>query len=196
MKITAATVIAKVKHATLFSVSYIDRHGTEKQWHLVSRKKRPKCIGGNIHRADATIIIPYHPQTDQLVVIREFRIPLGDYQYGFPAGLLDPDEDLKIAAARELKEETGFTLEKIYRHSPAIFSSAGITDESIAMVFAEVSGVPSNEHNKASEEIDIFMMDRKQIRVLLNSEDIIFGARSWLVMDAFANFGVDYLRAV
>lgn len=140
MKIRTATVIAKVKHATLFAVSYIDRHGAKKQRHLVSRKKRPKCISGTIQRADATIIVPYHPQSDQLVVIREFRISLGDYQYGFPAGLLDPGEDIKIAAARELCVTRGNTLKR-----PRIDTISGRYNQfNILGVRSRFIGLPSS----------------------------------------------------
>lgn len=196
MKITAANIIAKVKYATLFAITYIDRKGEERQWHLVSRNEQPKCISGDIRKVDATIIVPFHKKAKQLVVIKEFRIPVGKYHFGFPAGLLDPEEDLETAAARELKEETGLTLEKIYRKSPAIFSSPGISDETVAMVFAEVSGSPSNELNNASEEIDILLLDRKETRELMARRDLVFGSRAWLVMDAFVNFGEDYLTAV
>jgi ADP-ribose pyrophosphatase len=78
---------------------------------------------------------------------------VGDYQYGFPAGLIAPGEDLESAAGRELYEGTGLSPVKIYRHSPAIFSSVGITDESISMVFAEVKGVPDTKNNEDSEDI-------------------------------------------
>ena len=196
MKIFDATIVNKVKFVTLFAVSYLDRRGNTKQWHMVTRGRQPKCITGKTGHPDAAIIVPYHRLEDKLVIIREFRVPVGDYQYGFPAGLLDEGEDLAVAAGRELKEETGLTLEKIYRHSPAIFSSAGITDESIAMIFAEVSGTPDKRGNEASEEIDIFLMDRSQIQALVKREDLIFGARAWLAMDAFARMGIDYLTSV
>jgi ADP-ribose pyrophosphatase len=193
MKIIDATIVAKLKFVTLFAVSYLDRKGNTRRWHLVSRDERPKCISGAQQRPDAAIIVPYHPRENKLVVIKEFRVPIGDYQYGFPAGLLDPGEALAVTAGRELREETGLDLVKIYRHSPAIFSSAGITDESIAMVFAEVEGTPANHHNGDSEDIEVFLMDRQEVHDLLQREDIFFGARAWLSMDAFVRMGEAYL---
>ncbi|MBI5062351.1 MAG: NUDIX hydrolase, partial [Desulfatitalea sp.] len=102
MKIVDATIIAKLKFLTLFAVSYLDRKGAIRQWHMVSRGEPPKCISGELRHPDAAIIVPYHRKADKLVVIKEFRIPVGDYQYGFPAGLLDPGEGLEVTAAREL----------------------------------------------------------------------------------------------
>lgn len=193
MKIIDSAIVTQIKYVTLFAVLYLDRKGIAKRWHLVSRGEQPKCITGDNRRPDAAIIVPYHREKQKLVVIKEFRVPVGGYQYGFPAGLLDPGEDLSIAAGRELHEETGLELAGVYRHSPAIFSSAGITDETIAMVFAEVTGTPSIRHNQDSEDIEIFLMGRQAVRDLLHRSDIVFGARAWLVMDAYARMGIDYL---
>ena len=193
MKIIDSTIVTRLKFVTLFAVSYFDRKGSRKAWHLVGRGGQPKCITGETHRADAALIVPYHRQEEKLVVIREFRVPVGGYMYGFPAGLLDPGEDLATAAGRELFEETGLNLTTLYRHSPAIFSSAGITDETIAMVFAEVTGTPSIQHLQDSEDIEIFLMDREEVKDLLHRDDIAFGSRAWLVMDAYVRMGADYL---
>lgn len=193
MKIIDSTVISQSKFVTLVAVTYEDRRGRTRHWHMVTRAERPKCITGRLQRADAAIIVPYHRRENKLAVIREFRVPVGGYQYGFPAGLLDSGEALEKAAARELKEETGLDLVRIYRCSPAIFSSAGITDESIAMVFAEVEGAADLSGNEDSEEIALFLMDRDAIGELLQRDDIVFGARAWLVMDAFVRMGAAYL---
>ena len=137
MKIIDSTIVHKSKFVTQVSVRYEDQRGNTKHWDMVSRAESPKCISGSIQRPDAVIIVPYHAGEDKLAVIKEFRVPVGGYQYGFPAGLLDSGEELEMTAGRELREETGLDLVRIYRHSPAIFSSAGITDESIAMVFGD-----------------------------------------------------------
>ena len=192
MKIIDSAVVSKSRFVTLVAVTYEDQKGNTKRWHMVSRGDPPKCITGEIRRPDAAIIVPFHRRENKLVVIKEFRIPVGGYQYGFPAGLLDPGEDLSSAAGRELREETGLDLVRVTRCSPAIFSSAGITDEAIAMVFAEVEGTPSIRHNEDSEDIEVFLMDRHAVRGLLDRGDIVFGARSWLVMDAFVRMGKDY----
>lgn len=193
MKIIDSTVEHKSQFVTLVAVRYEDRKGNTRYWRMVSRGEQPKCIAGEVQRPDAALIVPYHRREDKLVVIREFRVPVGDYMYGFPAGLLDPGEDPAAAAGRELREETGLDLVRIYRHSPAVFSSAGITDEAIAMVFAEVDGTPATDGNSDSEDIEIFLMERDEVRDLLQRGGIVFGARAWLVMDAFVQMGSDYL---
>jgi ADP-ribose pyrophosphatase len=193
MKIIDSAIVAKSQFATMVAVNYEDRRGNRKRWHMVTREEQPKCITGKIQHPDATIIVPYHRHEDKLVVIKEFRVPVGGYQYGFPAGLLDPGEELTATAARELHEETGLDLVRVYRYSPAIFSSAGITDEAISMAFAEVRGTPTTHHNGDSEDIEVFMLDREAVRDLLQRTDIVFGARAWLVMDAYVRMGSGYL---
>ena len=195
MKTIDFSIVAKVKFVTLFAINYLDRKGNLKHWHMVSRGKKPKCITGDNQRPDAAIIVPYHAQKDKLVVIREYRVPVGGYMYGFPAGLLDPGEDLAAAAGRELHEETGLDMVTVYRHSLALYSSAGITDEAIAMVFAEVTGTPSIRHARDSEDIEVFLLDRQQVQQLLRRTDIAFGARAWLAMDAYVRMGREYLTA-
>lgn len=193
MKIIDATVVSESRFVTVVAVTYEDRKGNRKHWHMVSREKAPKCISGRIQRPDAAIIVPFHRKANRLAVIREFRVPVGGYQYGFPAGLIDVGEDLAAAAGRELYEETGLELVRVYRTSPAIFSSAGITDEAVAMIFAEVAGTPDTQCNEDSEEIDVFLLNREEVRDLLKRRDLVFGARAWLVMDAYVRMGETYL---
>ncbi len=45
----------------------------------------------------------------RLVLERQFRYPLGRVIVEFPAGKVDPGEDLWLCAQRELREETGYS---------------------------------------------------------------------------------------
>ncbi|WP_319409370.1 NUDIX domain-containing protein [uncultured Desulfosarcina sp.] len=92
-------------------IRYIDRDGQTKTWQMAPREKTgPKCFTRRLASADAVVIVPYHRERQQLVVIREFRIAFGGFQYGFPAGLVDPWELVEMAVRRELMEETGLTV--------------------------------------------------------------------------------------
>ncbi len=48
----------------------------------------------------------------RLVVVRQFRFGTGAVTMEIPGGVIDPDEDSREAARRELREETGYTSER------------------------------------------------------------------------------------
>lgn len=60
----------------------------------------------------AVMIIPLLEEASgelRVVLERQFRYPVGQVMIEFPAGKLDPGEDIQLCAQRELKEETGYT---------------------------------------------------------------------------------------
>ncbi len=135
------------------------------------------------------MVVPYHRTYEKLVLIKEFRVPLGGTQYGFPAGLVDPGESIEQAGQRELLEETGLTVTRILKLSPPIFSSSGMTDESICLLYVECKGEPSTANNEASEEIEVILLSKENAGVSLTNTDLNFDVKSWIVLDQFAATG-------
>jgi len=179
----------RFNHLNLFSMRYMDRKGREKSWIFASRLDEPSALNGRAAVPDAVVVVPFHREKNKLVLIREFRVVLGDYQYGFPAGLVDRGEDIICAATRELKEETGLTLVKTFKNSPPVYSSSGMTDESVSMVYVECQGEPSTTGNEDSEEIEVLMVSQKEARDLIEDPGLKFDVKAWVVLSIFAELG-------
>ena len=66
----------------------------------------------------------------RVVMVRQFRYPLGQVLLEFPAGKIDPGEAVWDCARRELREETGYTARQWARachiHNAAAYSNEGI----------------------------------------------------------------------
>ncbi len=180
------------KWLNLYEITYLDPGGDEKKWQIASRKSEPKCISGAYAAPDAVVIVAYHLDRRQMVVTREYRVPLADYEYGLPAGLVDPGETPAQAAARELREETGLTATRIVSVGPPVYSSAGMTDESVAMVYLECDGTPSDAGNEGSEQIETFFLDPDGASDLCRLPEIKFDAKAWLVLTAFGQTGLPW----
>jgi ADP-ribose pyrophosphatase len=135
------------------------------------------------------VIVPYHVDKNKLVIIKEFRVPLGHEQYGFPAGLVDQGETIEHATARELYEETGLSIRRIIRVSPPIYSSSGMTDESISLVYVECQGEPSRQANMSSEEIHTLLVSPREASELCGHSNLKFDVKAWLVLSEYARTG-------
>ena len=189
MKIQNIDKITNCRHLNLYEISYINQKGIEKSWHIASRADKPKCVTGQFDMPDAVVIVPFHKKKDKLVIIKEFRVPLGGYQYGFPAGLVDEGEKIQQTCIRELKEETGLNITRIKKISPPVYSSSGMTDESVSMVYVECDGTPSNKGNEASEDITTIFVSPPEASELCKDSKIKLDVKTWLVLSSFAESG-------
>ncbi len=186
MKITSARKLTNLKWVNLFEVEWIDKNGRSRGWQVTSRAKEPKCITGDFATPDAVVIVPFHVAEHKVVTIREYRVALAGVEYGFPAGLVDEGEAIEQAARRELKEETGLEVTRIVSTSPPIYSSAGMTDESVAMVHVECEGTPTTAFTEGSEFIEVELVSASRASRLCSNPNLKFDAKAWLVLSSFA----------
>lgn len=81
------------------------------------------------HHPGGAVVVPLLDD-GRVILVQQLRYPLGKRIYELPAGKLTPGEDPKIAAERELLEETGWnarTLEKL----TSIYTTPGFCDEEL-----------------------------------------------------------------
>jgi ADP-ribose pyrophosphatase len=189
MEIIKSQKLTNLKWLNIFNVKFVDKKGNSKLWQVASRKKQPKCITGNFDLPDAVIIVPFHKSLQKMVVTKEYRVPLADYEFGFPAGLVDEGETVQEAAHRELREETGLEITRFIKIGPSVYTSAGMTDESVAMVTVECDGKPSNKGNEGSEDIEVIFISATEASRLCANTMLKFDAKAWLVLSSFAEYG-------
>jgi ADP-ribose pyrophosphatase len=182
MQIRGVTRLTDEKWLNLFAATF-EHNKHEGRWVFASRQAKPYQTPVV---ADAVIVVPVlitKGQPRRLAVIREFRIPVGDYVYGLPAGLVDPGETIETCVRRELLEETGLKVKKILRVTQPLYSSSGLTDETAAMVFVEASQTKKSKAAlEAAEEIEMILLDFEGICRLCDDTSARMDAKLWTVL--------------
>ncbi len=157
-----------------YEMEAVHRDGSVSPYYMVSRNPDPgslKAVTGN-NPPDGVVI--YSLYQDKVVLVRQYRYPIGGFVYEFPAGLVEPGEDMEQAAIRELYEETGLTLTPIPcgSYGRPFFTTVGMTDESCSTVFGRCTGEPTNRHQEATEEIQVVLADQEECRRILREERV------------------------
>ena len=89
----------------------------------------------------------------RLLLIRQFRYPIGRYIYEIPAGKLDSGQPPMETMARELEEETGYRA-GILDHECSFYTTPGISDELIHL-FTARNLTPCSQHLEEGEHITL-----------------------------------------
>ena len=158
----------------LYELDATFRDGSRAPYYVASRRKSVDALKAATHdnHADGVILYGvYGEEKDKVVLVRQFRYPINDYVYEFPAGLVEAHEDMLEAGIREMYEETGLQFTPVQTARP-FFTTIGMTDESCGTVFGYCSGDPSNAHQEGSEDIQVVLADRDECRRILKEENV------------------------
>ena len=161
----------------LYELDATFRDGSRAPYYVASRRKGIDRLKAVTHDSmpDGVILYGVHGEKkDKVVLIRQFRYPLNGYVYEFPAGLVEPGEDMLEAGIREMFEETGlnFTPVDAGSYSRPFFTTIGMTDESCGTVYGYCSGEPSVANQEGTEDIQVVLADREECKRILKEENV------------------------
>ena len=113
---------------------------------------------------EAAVIVAIDAQ-DRVVLVEQFRVPLGRRCLELPAGLVGDEEAgeaVEVAAARELEEETGYRAARI---EPLGFfhASPGMVTEGFTLVRAHDVERVGDGGGAGDEDIAVHLVPRRDI---------------------------------
>lgn len=155
--------IASGKWIYLQEITWRGHDNVDRVWEAV----------GRVHSAGAVMMIPILSD-GRIIIIRQFRPPVGGYIYEFPAGLINPGESPAETAVRELKEETGY-IGRIVTCTPAAYTSPGLSSECVYIAEMYVDLAEQGDldtHFDESENIETFLIEPKDLPEFLKKADI------------------------
>jgi len=126
------------------------------------RKDKVTTVSGTSYREivehpEAVVMLALKPD-GKVIMEKQFRKPVEGVVFELPAGKIDEGEKPEAAAARELREESGYRADSI-RYLTKLYTSVGFTDEVIYAYLCTglTPGEPDLDEHEAIdiEEYDI-----------------------------------------
>jgi ADP-ribose diphosphatase len=118
-----------------------------------------------------SVVVPVKDD-GRIIMISQYRYPFKKFLIEFPAGKLEPNEDPKECAVRELQEETGFTAGKIEKLG-SIATTPGFCTE-LLHIFIATELTPGKYNREEGEYgMKILEFDLKKIEEHIVNGEII-----------------------
>lgn len=131
-----------------------------------------------IRHPGAVAVVPI-TQDGHVVLVRQYRYPVGTAILEVPAGKLDKGEHPDDCVRRELEEETGYVAKRIRKLS-SIYTTPGFTDEVIHLYLADDLTLAKQRPDE-DEFLDVEVYSKEQIKVMIE-DGTINDAKSMLAL--------------
>ncbi|KAG0264254.1 hypothetical protein DFQ27_001331 [Actinomortierella ambigua] len=157
VKIHQDKELGRGRWLSLHEIAFTSPNGQEQRWECCRRIPQGQPSNGSgRHDFDAVDIIPVIKnaagQATHIVLVVQYRPPVGCFAIEFPSGLVDPGESAEQAALRELLEETGFSSKissssvsgptkerlKVVQKSAPVAYEPGLTGSCTCVVVVEI----------------------------------------------------------
>lgn len=118
----------------------------------------------------AAVILAIHEA--QVILVEQYRVPLGRNCLELPAGLVGDDEgseDATAAAIRELEEETGWRAERMVELG-RFYSSPGMVSEGFTLLRAEGLSRVGKGGGVAGEDIEVHRVPLNEVAAFVASK--------------------------
>lgn len=96
----------------------------------------------------------------RIVLVRQFRKATEEFLLEIPAGKLEIGEEPQTAILREIKEETGYEVEKI-EYITEFYTSPGFSNERIHLYFAMLGAAGETDFDEG-EDIEIVLCEKEE----------------------------------
>ncbi|MED6267025.1 nudix hydrolase-like protein [Characodon lateralis] len=179
-------LLAEGKWVKLEQTTYIDPAGNTRIWESVKRTTRRTNT-----EADGVGVIALLKRTlhkDCVVMVKQFRPPLGCSTLEFPAGLIDEGETAEAAALRELKEETGYKGE-VVGVTPVTCLDPGLSNCTTQIILVNINGDDVENIHPTQQlgdgefvEVILLPLDEFQSKIddLMQKEKIIVDSKVYI----------------
>ena len=172
MKLINVTKLTNERFFNLYTLEY-EHEGKIIKWTLASRNKPDEltCVTGK-SKADTVCIVPKIKIDGKefIVLTKEFRQPINDYVFSFPAGLVEEGEDPLTCCARELQEEIGAEeISEIDQLSDVCYNSEGMTDESVVIYEVVVTKL-GKQNLQDHEDIKTFIIPLEELETFIKGK--------------------------
>lgn len=178
------------KFLNLYHISALTKTAKSFDYYMASRNSidniKPISHKNSPEGMAVFALVKDDKEPDRAVLIRQYRYPLDSYLYELPAGLIEEGESPEAAAVREMKEETGLTLNVIEDSHYDILAknpfylAQGLTDESGVIVCGTATGEVTYDEQEDSEDIKVCFVTKEEAEKLLYTEP--FSMRAGLML--------------
>ncbi|MFN8252885.1 MAG: NUDIX hydrolase [Ferruginibacter sp.] len=155
------------------SSTYINKHT-----YFTARQDR--C-----ERPDGLIVDPYFvvelpttvcalpiTENNEVLLVKQYRHPIGQTILEIPGGFADPGEDMENAMARELLEETGYAFSQ-FDYLGKIAANPGVLDNFTYLYLAKGGKKVAAQKLDDNEEIEIVTVSLDELKRMVRDCEIV-----------------------
>ena len=136
-----------------------------------------------IRHAPAVGVLARRPD-GAFVFVRQFRKAVERVMLEIVAGICEPGEKPSETAARELREETGYTAAKHIELGSA-FATPGYVDEQFTIFFAELEPTSGMTEHDEDERVEAVVLSRAEFERMIVAGEVIDAKTlaAWLLFE-------------